>query len=228
MGDTPQMRQEKVLDAAQALALRGGYRAVRMRDVAEQIGVSIGTVYRDYPSKIHLLVALTEKLIGRAGTQALTQALRALDTATPAERLRHFVDELTNWMQRIPNATEAMAKSLFHADRSAAPEVTRAFDALEALLIQAMRGTSKPVTDASVREMAIARIVADVWLATLLKWLSGRASSHQMVKELDETIDLLLGRPTMSSGDTDRSDGDEHDPPDTVDRDLAAALRSDP
>ena len=36
--------------------LKGGYDAVQMRTVAERADVALGTLYRYFPSKIHLLV----------------------------------------------------------------------------------------------------------------------------------------------------------------------------
>src|SRR5487761_625965 len=56
-------RQKRILDATLALASKGGYEAVQMRAVAEQANVALGTLYRYFPSKIHLLVgALTEEM----------------------------------------------------------------------------------------------------------------------------------------------------------------------
>src|SRR5579859_7388438 len=50
-------RRKRILDATLALASKGGYDAVQMRTVAEQAGVALGTLYRYFPSKIHLLVS---------------------------------------------------------------------------------------------------------------------------------------------------------------------------
>src|SRR5216683_7706145 len=55
-------RRKRILDATLALASKGGYDAVQMRAVAERADVALGTLYRYFPSKIHLLVgALTEE-----------------------------------------------------------------------------------------------------------------------------------------------------------------------
>ena len=50
-------RRQRILDATLALASKGGYEAVQMRAVAERAGVALGTLYRYFPSKIHLLVS---------------------------------------------------------------------------------------------------------------------------------------------------------------------------
>jgi AcrR family transcriptional regulator len=59
-------RRKRILDATLALASKGGYDAVQMRTVAERADVALGTLYRYFPSKIHLLVsALTWSSSGR-------------------------------------------------------------------------------------------------------------------------------------------------------------------
>ena len=62
-------RRETILDAALAVAASGGYEAVQMRTVAERVGIAVGTLYRYFPAKTHLLVA------------ALTREFRRLDSA---------------------------------------------------------------------------------------------------------------------------------------------------
>ncbi len=55
-------RRDTILDATLAAAAVGGYEAVQMRAVAEQVGIAVGTLYRYFPSKTHLLVsALTRE-----------------------------------------------------------------------------------------------------------------------------------------------------------------------
>ena len=66
---TTPSRHEAILDAAVAMATAGGYEAVRMRVVAEQTGIAVGTLYRYFPSKPHLLVAaLTREFVVADGT----------------------------------------------------------------------------------------------------------------------------------------------------------------
>src|SRR5579884_3629276 len=50
-----QARRQRVVDSAMTLALEGGYDAVQMRDVAARAHVAMGTVYRYFSSKDHLL-----------------------------------------------------------------------------------------------------------------------------------------------------------------------------
>ena len=65
--DAQRERRTRILDAAIALASRGGFEAVQMRAVAEDADVALGTLYRYFPSKIHLLVSALARELERAG-----------------------------------------------------------------------------------------------------------------------------------------------------------------
>src|SRR5271155_6193274 len=58
-------RRKRILDATLALASKGGYEAVQMRTVAERADVALGTLYRYFPSKIHLLVSALARELER-------------------------------------------------------------------------------------------------------------------------------------------------------------------
>ena len=59
-------RRKRILDATITLASQGGFDAVQMRAVAEQADVALGTLYRYFPSKIHLLVSALGREFERA------------------------------------------------------------------------------------------------------------------------------------------------------------------
>ena len=113
-------RRKRILDATLALASKGGYEAVQMRTVAQRADVALGTLYRYFPSKIHLLVS------GLAREFERTQ--EKLDRApipgdTPYDRMLYVLGRMTRAMQREPMLTEAMTRAFMFADPSAAAEV---------------------------------------------------------------------------------------------------------
>ena len=79
-----QERRDRVLEVAQELAREGGYDAVVMRDVAERSGVALGTLYRYFASKDHLLA---EVLVGWGGDLDIRLAGAPPPGATPLERV---------------------------------------------------------------------------------------------------------------------------------------------
>jgi TetR/AcrR family transcriptional regulator, cholesterol catabolism regulator len=102
-------RRQRIMDAAAALASRGGYDAVQMRDVAERADVALGTLYRYFPSKVHLLVTIM-----REQTAQLTDRLdkRPPQGATPADRVVDVLSRATRALQRDPQLADAMIRAL--------------------------------------------------------------------------------------------------------------------
>ncbi|MFC7480194.1 TetR/AcrR family transcriptional regulator [Luedemannella flava] len=58
-------RRQQILDAARACFLHNGFHATSMNDVVREAGLSIGAVYRYFPSKNDLIMALAEQVIGQ-------------------------------------------------------------------------------------------------------------------------------------------------------------------
>jgi AcrR family transcriptional regulator len=177
-------RRKRILDATLALASKGGYDAVQMRTVAEQADVALGTLYRYFPSKIHLLVA------GLAGQFERTQ--EKLDRSpipgdTPYERMLYVLGRVTRSMQREPLLTEAMTRAFMFADPSAAAEVNTVARMMEDMLTKAMH-EGEPTAD----ERAIARVIGDVWLSNLVAWVTRRASATDVASHLELAARLLL------------------------------------
>src|SRR6476469_3302567 len=118
LGSTAQReRRKRILDATIALAAKGGFDAVQMRAVAEKADVALATLYRYFPSKIHLLVSGLARQFERA-QEKLERA--AIPGETPAERLMFVLGRNTRLMQRDPHLTEAMVRAFMFADTSAA------------------------------------------------------------------------------------------------------------
>ncbi|MBM4553903.1 TetR family transcriptional regulator, partial [Rhodococcus hoagii] len=42
-------------------------------------------------------------------------------------------------------------------------------------------------------QLAVARVISDVWLSNLVAWLTRRSSATDVAKRLELTVELLLG-----------------------------------
>jgi AcrR family transcriptional regulator len=177
-------RRKRILDATLALASKGGYEAVQMRTVAEQANVALGTLYRYFPSKIHLLVSALVREFERT-QQKLDRATVPGDT--PYERMLFVLGRITQYMQRDPMLTEAMTRAFMFADPSAAAEVNTVARLMEHTLTRAIH-EGEPTAD----EAAIARIIGDVWLSNLVAWVTRRASADDVSNHLELAARLLL------------------------------------
>ncbi|HTS95227.1 MAG TPA: cholesterol catabolism transcriptional regulator KstR [Streptosporangiaceae bacterium] len=177
-------RRRRILDATLALASKGGYDAVQMRTVAERADVALGTLYRYFPSKIHLLVSALAREFER--TQEKLDR-RPVPGDTPYERMLYVLGRITQSMQREPMLTEAMTRAFMFADPSAAAEVNTVARLMEQLLTKAMHD-GEPSGD----EKAIARVIGDVLLSNLVAWVTRRASADDVSNHLELAARLLL------------------------------------
>jgi len=184
-GSTAQReRRKRILDAALALSSKGGYDAVQMRTVAERADVAVGTLYRYFPSKIHLLVSALERELGRFQDKA---ARGPAPGDTAYERAKLILQQTTRGMQRDPNMTEAMTRAFMFADASVAAEVDTVSRLVDSMFARALFA-GDPTED----QLAVARVISDVWLANLVAWVTRRASATDVADRLDLTARLLL------------------------------------
>ena len=177
-------RRKRILDATLALASKGGYEAVQMRAVAERADVAVGTLYRYFPSKVHLLVSALAREFERIDSRK--KGMPPGDT--PIERMHLILGQITRAMQREPLLTEAMTRAFMFADASAAAEVDAVGKLMDALFARAMND-GEPTEE----QLAIARVISDVWLSNLVAWLTRRSSATDVAKRLELTVELLLG-----------------------------------
>jgi AcrR family transcriptional regulator len=177
-------RQKRILDATLALASKGGYDAVQMRAVAERADVALGTLYRYFPSKNHLLVSALAREFGRMVDRLSRTAITG---DTPYDRMLFVLRRTTRAMQRDPMLTEAMTRAFMFADPSAAAEVNAVARQMERLFTMAMHDGEPSPDDA-----AIARVIGDVWLSNLVAWVTRRASADDVSNHLELAARLLL------------------------------------
>jgi AcrR family transcriptional regulator len=179
-------RRRRILDATLALASKGGYDAVQMRTVAERAEVALGTLYRYFPSKIHLLVTALGGEFERTQDRIDRAILRG---ETPYDRLMVVLGGITKSMQRDPLLTEAMTRAFMFADGSVASEVDGVRSLMDDMFARAM-SNCEPNAD----QLEIARVISDVWLSNMVAWVTHRASASDVAGRLELTIGLLLGR----------------------------------
>jgi TetR/AcrR family transcriptional regulator, cholesterol catabolism regulator len=184
-------RRRRILDATIALASKGGFDAVQMRAVAERADVALGTLYRYFPSKIHLLVSALARQFEEAGVAA---ERRSVPGDTPHERVMYVLSRATRGLQRDPNLTEALTRAFMFADASVATEIHVVGMHVTRLMMRAMADPTVPFDDhePTEDEIAIAKVIGDVWLASLVQWVTGRASAADVGKSMDVAVRLLL------------------------------------
>ncbi|HUQ00550.1 MAG TPA: TetR family transcriptional regulator [Aeromicrobium sp.] len=183
-----QERRSRMLAAATKLAADGGYDAVQMREVADNAGVALGTLYRYFPSKVHLLVAALANQFEQA--EAIT-AKRAIPGDTAHERVMRILGGTTVSLQKQPQLTEAMVRAFMFADASVLGEIEQVGDRLTRMIARAIAG-SPDHGEATDEEAAIIRVIADVWMSALVGWANGRNAAEDVERSIDVAVRLLL------------------------------------
>jgi AcrR family transcriptional regulator len=201
-------RRRSILDATTRLACRGGFDAVQMREVAETSGVALGTLYRYFPSKIHLLVATMEDQLGQLHT-ALRQ--RPPAATAPSERVADTLLRAFRALQREPQLADAMVRALIFADRSVSAEVATVSRLTTTIILDAMGtdaaagdtgpggtdagsgsgGTDADGTDVDPALLSAVRVIEHTWHAALVAWLSGRSPVDQVTEDIRTATRLL-------------------------------------
>ena len=182
-------RRERILDAAMELATEGGYDAVQMREVAERADVALGTLYRYFPSKVHLLVAA----MGRT-FQTLQESVRVDESdGTPQERVYRVVAAVTRYLARHRRLSGAMIRALMSADTEAAREVEEVGEMLVGIIATATRDpAATPTVAESEHDALVAHIIGKVWLTDVVTLLSGRMTVSQVLEDLEAAIALVM------------------------------------
>ncbi|MFF1447153.1 TetR family transcriptional regulator [Streptomyces sp. NPDC058274] len=176
-------RRRRILHASAQLASRGGFDAVQMREVAESSQVALGTLYRYFPSKVHLLVAtMQDQLEHMHGT--LRKKPPAGDTA--AERVAETLMRAFRALQREPHLADAMVRALTFADRSVSPEVDQVSRQTTVIILDAM-GLDDPTPE----QLSAVRVIEHTWHSALITWLSGRASIAQVKIDIETVCRLI-------------------------------------
>jgi len=185
---TPVQRQrrQRILDAAVGLAAEGGYDAVQMRAVALRADVALGTLYRYFASKEHLLVSALAEHVADLRGRLVERPPRGEDDAA---RVMDVIRRVTRALQRNPDVIAAMLKSLISSGAGVGEAVTPIGGQMTAIVVSAMRHDSPESVE---RDRAVAEVIQQVWLASLLWWVAGRAPARQVEEKVERAVLLLL------------------------------------
>jgi AcrR family transcriptional regulator len=178
-----QARRQRVIDAAMSLGLEGGYEAVQMRDVAARADVAMGTVYRYFTSKDHLLAATLVHWVEQLDTRLAQQPARGTE---PAERVLDVLDRALRAMGRQPRLVAAVFTSLSSPDPAAVTCQQQITQLMEGIVTRAI-GEPRP-PDVADR----ARIIGHVWYSALVGWINGWSTMARVYSELSVAVSLLL------------------------------------
>ena len=186
-------RSRRIVETSIELAERGGFEAVRLRDVAAHAGVALGTLYRRFRSKEDLLVAALEQ-----ETRAVAQRVRQRPPkgADASERVVGFFVIATRGMLRRPNLSRAMLRATAAGEPLLAQKVEVFHDLVRGMIVSALRGewVELGVDEITDEERLVGDLLNRVWLALMMSWAGGVQTQATIGEQMRASVELVLAR----------------------------------
>jgi AcrR family transcriptional regulator len=185
--------KRRLYDTAIALMAKRGYETTTLRDVAEAAGVSVGLLYRYFPSKRAVIIALYDELSAEYARQAVDMRagkwrdrfMFALQTS-----LDVLEPHRTTLRGLIPVLVGDPEEGLF------APSAAFSRQRVQGVFQEAVVGA----TDAPARALAeaVGRLLYLVHLAMLLWWLLDKTPKQRATAALVLLIQQMLPSLTLT------------------------------
>ena len=165
-------RYQRMLQAATAMLASGGEDALQMKELADRAVVSLATLYRYFPSKDHLLLAISQSRYENALRRVSAEAPRG---ATVQERVTGHLLREFRAEQRDQRLTAALTRVLTDTRPEYAPVIIQT-QQLHLRVLEHVATGGGPVDD-DLRPRL--RIVMDVFGAATRRWLAGVSSAAE-------------------------------------------------
>jgi len=177
-------RRGRVIRAAIELAAEGGYEAVQMRDVAARGRVALGTIYRYFTSKDHLLAAAQVEWVTDLEHRVGQRPPRGDSTA---ERMVEILRRATRAMEREPALTAALVTAMSSPD----PGVADCQREMGLVMGRIQANAFPPQFDPDIQQRIIDAIEF-IWFSSLLAWANGWVGIGDAGDRLSSAAHLLL------------------------------------
>lgn len=177
-------RRSRVITAVIELATEGGYDAVQIREVAQRAEVALGTVYRYFVSKDHLLA---EAMLESTQSLAAEIEKRPPSGNTPCDKVLDIIDRAIGGLTTVPNLGMAFVTGL----NSPGPEVAEAQEAMHKVMSGILALGFPPDFDPDLQRR-IVRTTEHVWGSTMTGWMIGWMTIEQAKAEVSDAVRLLF------------------------------------
>jgi TetR/AcrR family transcriptional regulator, cholesterol catabolism regulator len=184
-------KRSRILETAIELAEKGGFDNVRLRDVAAQAEVALGTLYKRFPSKESILIAALEM---EAEKMEKRLSKNPIEGDEPLERVLTFFDGASRTLFRKPNLGRAVLRALTSGDEELTEQVAMYHQRMTNMIVAALRGSLITAISPEVSndELIVAVIMQQQWFAGLVGWMGGLITKQMVIDQLRITLSLVL------------------------------------
>lgn len=187
-------RQKEIVEAAAKLIAEGGIQYLTIGNIARRIGVTEPAIYRHFPSKMDILLAMFGQFKRRSESQ-LTHA-RSIETAGIAELETVFLEHAGQFAQHPHMAAVVFAEEAFRNE----PELAEAIFAVMNLAYEAVAEVVGRVqTSGDIRQDVSKEHLALVILGTLRLLVKRWDMSHQSYDLQQESVAVWGALKTLLS-----------------------------
>lgn len=184
---SPEARRKQLLEVAAAILSEHGVEKVEVKEVAARAGVTRPIVYRFFPTRQALVLALLEDVAEAIDANFRDALVRSI--GQPVETIsRTFVEASCA-------AIETKGRGPWHllAARGADPEIAELGLRIHHRLFSPWYARIADVTDLSEADVSVvARIVVSSGRAALDGWLDGEISKERAVEHAARSVTAIL------------------------------------
>jgi AcrR family transcriptional regulator len=182
------VRRAMLIEAVIDLVREAGPGAVQMRDVADRSGIALGTMYRYFSSKEHMLAAALSDWQERLTRRVLTSNAgeEAGVSGDLTEQVLSFVRKELRGFARNPKIAELMVQVVVSSDPYARDALARMGARNDEVMNKLLAGVS------AERAETIKVAVGSVLMNGLTYWVTGRITLAELTNQVESVTRLVL------------------------------------
>ena len=162
----------------------GGEDALQMKELSQRAGVSVATLYRYFPAKDHVMLAI---LLSRYSSALARVTTETPPGATARDRVTSHLLREFRAEQREPRLTAALSRVISETRRSYS-EVIEQVEHLHLQMLEHVAGGGAPI---SAEQRQLLPVVQAIFGAATRRWLAGVSSPAQARFEIRAGCRLL-------------------------------------
>ena len=181
-------KAQRILGVAFELAEEGGFDAVRLRDVADQAGVALGTLYSRFSSKEEMLVAALDE--STQTFEAVISDLSWSDT-DPVQRIADLLVLAARALFNRPNFGRAVLRAAAAGGEATTHRIYSHQATMRRLMLRCLGHANEAAVDAQTLQGL--RWLQQLSFASLLGWANGMLSEDEVIENLQAATERLIG-----------------------------------